>query len=273
MKISCLPISYYQEILSGRMSVIDWAEIGASIGLDAIDLSIIFFADSSDGDLRKIRQKINSAGIFVKMLVTYPDFTNPNPDIRKKELTNTKNAVHKAELLGADLVRVTAGQAHPDTDRQPGIEWAVEGLYRLAEATHELDVTLVYENHAKPAIWEYTDFSQSQDIFLEIYQRTSEFNLGINFDTANATAFSDDPVKLLDMVIDRVVSIHASDTAVRNELKPVLLGSGVTPFLELFRILKNVGWDGWICIEEASFQGKKNVEAAAKFIYETWQDA
>jgi sugar phosphate isomerase/epimerase len=43
----------------------------------------------------------------------------------------------------------------------------------------------------------------------------------------------------------------------------VLLGTGVTPFVPLFERLTAAGWDGWICMEEASFQGRAGVQAAA----------
>jgi len=33
------------------------------------------------------------------------------------------------------------------------------------------------------------------------------------------------------------------------------------------------GWDGWMCMEEASGMGRVGVEAAACFIRETWQAA
>jgi sugar phosphate isomerase/epimerase len=49
-----------------------------------------------------------------------------------------------------------------------------------------------------------------------------------------------------DEVIGRVVSVHASDSAVRGELRPVLLGTGVTPYPALFQRLARAGWDGWI---------------------------
>jgi sugar phosphate isomerase/epimerase len=70
-----------------------------------------------------------------------------------------------------------------------------------------------------------------------------------------------------------VVSVHASDTAVRGRLEPVLLGTGVTPFGALFGRLARAGWDGWICIEEASRQGRPGVEAAVRFVRQTWEQA
>ena len=73
----------------------------------------------------------------------------------------------------------------------------------------------------------------------------------------------EDPLALLDEVIDRVVSVHASDSAVRGELRHVLLGTGVTPYPAPFERLARAGWDGWICMEEASFMGRAGVKADA----------
>ena len=134
-------------------------------------------------------------------------------------------------------------------------------------------MTPVYENHAKPGAWSYTDFSQPPEIFTEILRRTADVGLGVNFDTGNAATFAADPLALLDEVIGRVVSVHASDSAMRRELRHVLLGTGVTPYPALFERLTRVGWDGWICLEEASFQGRAGVEAAAGFVRQTWQEA
>jgi len=244
--------------------------MGASIGLDAIDLSILFTPDHSPAALKRIRTEIESEGMKIAMVTSYPDFTHPDAAQRKRELEMEIEVVDVAAQLGAELVRVTAGQAHPETPRDAGIAWAVEGLTRLQEATRGCGVSLVYENHAKPGAWQYTDFSQPPDIFLEIVRQTSAVNLEVNFDTGNAAAFGDDPLDLLDQVIHRVLSVHASDTARHGELRHVLLGTGVTPFYELFRRLKQAGWDGWICMEEASYMGREGVELAAKFIRQVW---
>jgi sugar phosphate isomerase/epimerase len=259
--------------MSGQMRVAEWARMGARLGLDAIDLSILFVPGPSVQAAAGLRREIEAEGMRVAMLTTYPDFTHPDAAQRQDEVELGKEAVAIAAELGARLVRVTAGQAHPETAREAGIQWAAEGLCALARGAAGSGVTLVYENHAKPMVWEYTDFSQPPDVFLEIAGLTAGTGLMINFDTGNAAAFADDPLGLLRAVTPRTASIHASDTAVRGELVHVLLGTGVTPFAELFRHLREAGWDGWICMEEASRQGERGIAEAARFVRETWQAA
>jgi len=78
---------------------------------------------------------------------------------------------------------------------------------------------------------------------------------------------------LLRAVMNQVITIHAADSSRRGELKHVLLGTGITPYPAIFSELKKAGWDGWICMEEAAYQGRAGVEAAACFIRQTWEAA
>jgi sugar phosphate isomerase/epimerase len=242
-------------------------------GLDAVDLSIAWVPDWQAAAVASQRREIEDAGMSVAMVTCYSDFTHPDPAHRQRELEQTVRIADVAAGLGARLLRVTAGQAYPETPRTEGIAWAVEGLTRLVEMTRGSGVTLVYENHAKPFVWQYTDFCTQPDIFVEIVQKTQASGLGLNFDTANAAAFAEDPLALLDQVIDRVVSVHAADTATRGALKMVLLGTGIAPIPGAFSRLKRAGFDGWVCIEEGSFQGEAGVRAATRYVRQTWAKA
>ena len=66
MKLSCLPVSFFAEIIDGRMSVLKWAQMAASIGLDAIDLSIMLVPDRSFENVAALRQDIDSAGMHMQ---------------------------------------------------------------------------------------------------------------------------------------------------------------------------------------------------------------
>jgi sugar phosphate isomerase/epimerase len=271
MKLSCLPVSFFSEIIDGRMSIREWARMGTELGLDAIDLSILFVRDQSETGLAAVREQITSNGMSVAMITSYPDFTHPEASQRIKELELEVRVVEVARKLGAKMLRVTAGQAHPQTGRNEGVDWAVEGLSRLTESVKDSGVQLVYENHAKPGAWQYTDFSQPPQIFLEIVRQTADCDLGINFDTANAATFAEDPIALLESVVERVISIHASDSSTRGALNHTLLGKGITPYQNLFACLKRHSWNGWICMEEASNLGRAGVEQAASFVRKTWE--
>ena len=273
MRLSCLPVSFFAEIIDGRMPVAEWARIGQVLGLDAIDLSILFVSPRTVDQARLLRRQIEDTGSRVAMITTYPDFTHPDAAQRRKERNLAVESVRVAEALGAELIRVTAGQAHPATGRAEGVAWAVKGLTRLVEAVRDAPVRPVYENHAKPGAWEYTDFSTPPDIFLDIARGTAPAGLGINFDTGNAAAFAADPLAMLDQVLERVVSVHVADTAVFGELKPVPIGTGIAPIRAVFERLAACGWDGWLCMEEASFQGQAGIDAAAQFVRLAWQRA
>jgi sugar phosphate isomerase/epimerase len=254
------------------MSIKDWAEEGAEVGLDGIDISILFLKSKDPSYLYAVRREIEDAHIRVAMVTTYPDFTHPDPNERRHELSKLQENIVAASRLGAALVRVTAGQAHPTVKRSEGIEWAVQGLRRAVKFAKNYSVRLAYENHAKPGAWKYTDFSHPTDIFLEIVDRTRDVSLGVNWDTANVIAYGDDPIPVLRKVVKRIISVHAADTSTRGQLNHVLLGTGLVPFKQMFEILHASGFDDWICMEEASFTGKAGVKAAADFVRRVWNE-
>lgn len=273
MKLSCLPVSFYPELIAGRMRLGEWARMGAALGLDAVDVSVLFFADRSPRTVVRARREVEEEGISLGMMSTYPDFTHPDPAHRARELDAAREALDLAAGLGVRYLRAIAGQAHPETGLQEGIAWAVEGLQALVEASRGSGVTVLYENHDQAGVMEYMDFSAPPEVFLAICQATADIGLGINFDTANAVVHAPDPSALLEQVIGRVATVHASDTRSTEHLAPTVIGTGLVPFAALFERLRRAGWDNWICIEEASGQGHAGVEAAVGHVRQAWAKA
>lgn len=255
------------------MTIYDWGKEAVEAGLDGIDLSSLFIKTYTPVYLKNLKKDIEDAGTRVVMITAYPDFTHPHALERARQVEYLRSDIAAASYLGALYVRVTAGQAHPETGREQGIKWALEGLKKALPVADRFGIQLVYENHARPGAWEYIDFSHPTDIFLQIVEGTKDTNLGINFDTANTLAYGQDPLPVLERVLERVITVHAADTSVKGELKPVLLGQGLVPFKEIFGLLKKSGFDGWICLEEASGLGKEGVRRAARFVQNTWPEA
>lgn len=273
MKLSCLPVSFFEDIIRDDMAIDEWAQIGADVGLDGIDLSVLFLKSLDPHHLDEIRRGIESAGMQLAMITSYPDFTNPEPEVRRQQIDLERRYIKAAGYLGAELLRITSGQAHPGLVEEDGIRWALEGFEACEVAAREAGVRLVLENHGKPGCWEFTDFDQPTHIFLKLAEAIQGTEIGINFDTANPIAYGDEPLSILEEVIDQVVSIHASDTDTAGALNHCLLGTGLVPFEQLFSYLKRCGFEGWICIEENSGKGVQGVRDAANFVRQTWRDA
>ena len=270
MKVSCLPISFFPQIIDGRMSVQDWMRIAKECNLDAIDISTMFVKNHTPTYLTALRRDFDSIGIPITMVTSYPDFSHPDRVQREREFDYLGRDIAVASFLGARYVRIVAGQAHPTTPLEAGKHWVVELFRKAAKISNRYGVQLVYENHSKPGAWHYYDFSYATEIFLYIAKTVQDAGIRINFDTANPIAYGDDPIPVLQEIVGMIETVHAADTRKRGELSPVLLGRGLVPFEEIFRILKQNGFDNWICIEEASFTGKRGVRKATDFIRETW---
>jgi sugar phosphate isomerase/epimerase len=273
MKLSCLPVSLFNDIIGGGMSIEHWAELGVSCRLDGIDISVLFLQSLDRAYLNTIRRCVDRVGIPLVVFNAYPDLTHPKALERSREQAKLEKHIESAALLGVEMVRVTAGQGHPKTSRADGIEWAVQGLRRAAEKAEAVGVRPVYENHSKPGVWHYADFSYASEVFLEIADRLRDTCMKILFDTANPVSRNEKPLGILGRVVDRVHCIHAADTASRRGLEPVLLGTGLVPFADIFSFLKASGYEGWISIEEASGLGEKGIMEAATFVRREWERA
>jgi sugar phosphate isomerase/epimerase len=268
--MSCLPVSLYPELSAGTRTLADWFRFAAELGLDGADISVVHLANTQGAYLRELRGQAEDVGIQIAMMVTYADFTHPDAAERTRQVDELRRYIDVAAQLGAPFIRVTAGQAHPGLERAAATEWAVSGLTACLDDAASKDIALCYENHTKGYAWTYNDFSQPSDIFLEICERTKGTRLRLLFDTANTLATGDDPLRVLAQVRDRVSMIHTNDIARAGFFEPVLLGEGVAPIVEIYRMVHEIGFDGWISVEEASKTGEEGFRKAIPYADRAW---
>ena len=273
MKLSCLPVSLYPELSAGTRTLPDWFRFAGELGLDGADISVVHLASTEAAYLHTLADQAADAGVEITMMVTYADFTHPDSAERARQVDELRRYIGVAAELGTPYIRVTAGQAHPGLERAAAIEWAVAGLTACLDDATDAGVILCYENHTKGYAWTYNDFSQPSDIFLEICARTDGTGLRLLFDTANTLATGDDPLRVLAQVRRRVSMIHTNDIARAGSFEPVLLGEGVVPIVEIYRLMRQNGFDGWISVEEASKMGEEGFRKAIPYADAAWVEA
>jgi sugar phosphate isomerase/epimerase len=222
--------------------------------------------------LDELKRSVMNKKVQIKMITTYPDFSNPQTIQRERELAYLERDIAVASFLDVPYVRITAGQSHGDISVKEGVLNVVEYFKRAADFADKMNVTLVYENHAKPGAWNTVDFSYATEVFLEIVEKTSNTSILINFDTANPVAFADEnePMRILPQVIHRLGTVHIADTSTKGELNHTVIGTGLVPFDDIFSYLKKSGYDGLLSIEEGSCTGFDGIKTAVDFVNKMW---
>jgi len=271
-RLSAFPKCYLDDIAGRRtMTVFQWIEMAKSLDADGLEMYEGFFTSLEPGYLEQVSEAIDAAGFAMPMLCCSPDFTQPEADARKRAVERQAEWIAVARRVGGPgtVCRVLSGQRRPDVTREAGLAWVIECIEQLIPIAREQDVILGLENHYKDGFWKYPEFAQKQDVFLELLAAIPErHHFGVQFDPSNALVAGDDPVALLDRVVDRVVSMHASDRYLEPgasldslrqsdgtlgyspQLKHGVTGRGLNDYPAIFRRLAAVYYTGWISIED-----------------------
>jgi sugar phosphate isomerase/epimerase len=287
MKISAFPKCYLDDISVDRtMSVFDWIEMAKTLGAEGLEMYVGFFTSLDAGYLDSIAEAMADAGFAMPMMCCSPDFTNPEPDARKREIEKEAAMISVTRRLGGPgaVCRVLSGQRYPQVSVDEGTEWVVDAINQLIPVARENDIVLGLENHYKDGYWKYVEFAQKQEVFLPLLDAISEREyFGVQYDPSNAIVAGDDPIQLLERVADRVVSMHASDRFLAEgatlddlrqddgtigyapQLRHGVTGKGLNDYDAIFTILSGAGYDGWVSIEDG-MNGMDEMRESIEFL-------
>jgi sugar phosphate isomerase/epimerase len=218
MRISVFPKGELDAMVVDRtLSIFQWIEMARELPIEGLELYSRMFWDTSDSFVDRVGDALESAGFQMPMLCASPDFTHPDADQRKRELDTEIQMMQIAARLGGPgaSCRVLSGQRHPEVGVEQGLAYAAEAINSLLPLARELQITLAIENHYKDGFWEYPEFAQKRDVFLALLDAVDErVNFGVQYDPSNAVVAGDDSADFLDLIIDRVVTMQASDAAI-----------------------------------------------------------
>jgi sugar phosphate isomerase/epimerase len=263
------------------MDYLDWLRMAATLGTEGVEHYDGFFKHS----VETVQRVLKETGQISSMLCFSPDFTHPDPAERARQVERQRAAIDLCVALGIRHCRTLSGQRHVGMTRKEGIERTVEGVRRSLDYAEKRNVILCMENHYKDGAWQYPEFAQPEDIFLEIIGQIDSPFFGVQYDPSNAVVGGFDPVAFLEKIKTRVVTMHASDRslvpgATLDELRQSdgsigystkLLhgetGKGLNDYDAIFRILHSVGFAGWISVEDG-MNGLDELKRSVAFLKE-----
>ena len=286
LKISAFPKCFLEEISSGRMSVFDWINMAQQLDADGLEMYSGFLTSSSASYLNNLGEAITDAGFAMPMLCCSPDFTSPDPAVRRREIDKESEMISITRHLGGPgaVCRVLSGQRYPDVSWEQGREWVLEAFEQLLPVARRHDIILGMENHYKDGFWQYPEFAQKMDRFIDIVNQVDDrAHFGVQYDPSNAIVAGDDPVALLRQVADRVVSMHASDRYLAEgasldslrqsdgtlgyspDLRHGVTGRGLNDYDRIFQILAAHHYAGWVSIEDG-MNGLEEMAESLRFL-------
>ncbi len=271
MPLAAFPKCFLDQLcVTYEMRVTEWIDLAAQLDVDGLEFYWEFTPSDRPAELTRLRDHAAANGLAIPMMCFSPDFTKPDAEARAAEVERQKNAVEASVALGATYCRVLTGQRRPDVAYERALEWVVDCIRESVRFAAEHGITLILENHYKDGYWNYPEFAQHGKTYLTVLERLGEEPcLGVNYDPSNALIAGEDPIELLEAVKHRVVTMHASDRFLeggtmedlrRIEAKPEsgyagilkhgVIGEGLNDYDRIFSILAEVGFDGWISIED-----------------------
>lgn len=284
MKLAAFPKCYMDELCVHRtMSVFDWIALAREhlkpLGVTGLEMYPGFFSETSPAYLRDVKAALETAGFVMPMLCASPDFTSPDPAHRHAEVEKHRRMIDLSAALGGETCRVLSGQRRPEVGREEGVRRVVECITDLLGHAEARGIVLTLENHFKDNYWQYPEFAQKMDIFVEIVERINSPQLGVNFDPSNTLLAGEDPLALLRRVAPRVVTMHASDRRPRpgvvisapesitdySQLIHGEIGTGLIDYDATFALLRDAGFDGWVSIEDG-VNGIEELKRSAVFL-------
>jgi sugar phosphate isomerase/epimerase len=216
--------------------------------------------------LHLIHDKLRGLNLEVSQLCTSTDFTHPDPTERVHQKELLKNLIVVANEIGANAVRFVTGQAHPNVKKEDGIDWIVQGLEEIVRFAEPYGIQIRLENHYRDkSVWELPDFTHKAEVFFQLYDRIQDTPVMINYDCSNPLMCGDDPLEILHKVKKKVVSVHASDRK-RGSYQHSVIGEGEVPFDDIFQVLSESGFTGWISAEDGNPKGDEGFFKSLEFL-------
>ena len=287
MRIAAFPKGDIEAIAVRRTkSVFDWIEEARALPVEGLELHTGFFWSRDDAFVDRVGEALAAAGFAMPMLCASPDFTHPDPDVRRAEIELEAEMIRITARLGGPsaVCRVLSGQAHPEVAVEDGLDRAVEAILELLPLARELDVVLAIENHYKASTWRHPEFAQRPELFHALLDRIPDrTHFGVQYDPSNAIMAGVDSAEFLAGVLDRVVSMQASDRylAPGTDLESLrqadgtlgyspalrhgVVGRGLNDYDRIFAMLRAAGYDGWISIEDG-VDGMAEMRASVDFL-------
>ncbi len=215
-------------------------------GIRVLELCHFHLPSTEPDYLAALRSNLEAANVeLYSVLIDAGDVTAPDPKVLEGELGLIRRYIRAAAALGAERVRISAGQ-HPATPET--LAQSAAQLTTLMDYAAEYGVKVSTEN------WQLT--AQEPEAVLEILE-TCPKGLGLCMDTGNAEASRDK--------YDTLVQLLPYATSVHFKARRVPEGMDLTDARRCLDLLRNANFEGPLSLiydrKQGEWDGLKTLQS------------
>jgi protein FrlC len=249
MKISTSTSVLYQ------YNLLDAIKIVKRTGYEGVDLwggrPHVYRSDYSEKDLRELKEIIDGQGLsissFMPAFCRYPySLSNPNPVVINDSIEYMQECITNAAVLGAKVVLVVPDLSLKNHERAVSFSRFVESLESIAQFASKfpkirLGIEILHTDE--------TDLVNSADDVIKITNQLDFTNIGVVLDTGTLN-LSKEPIReIFSKIGGKILNIHINDNLGGDKQENLIPGEGTYNFQDLIRVLKDVGYEGFLTVE------------------------
>jgi sugar phosphate isomerase/epimerase len=239
-----------------KFSVFEAVEKIARLGFRGVELMCdrphLYPPDFQDDDLARLKGLIHDYGLKVTNLNSFtlfavgdtylPSWIEPQEERRKIRIEHTQHCLKLAAFLGSKNISVPPGGPLDSTSRKEAISLFHQGLEQVIPLAEELGIKILIEPEPDLLMENTRQFSS----FIRDVKSSA---VGLNFDMGHFFCAHEDPRAAFDELFQWIGHVHLEDIALNRVHNHLIPGRGAMKFLELFKTMVRMGYDGDISLE------------------------
>jgi sugar phosphate isomerase/epimerase len=233
---------YFNGKLKPAMTLEDFVDLAAQLGVDALEPTAYYFKDTSPAYLARLRHRCIRHGLDVSGGAVGNNFCHSEPDKLRQEIAGVKDWIERYALLGAKTIRIFSGNTPKGESADQATARCVEAIQEACDHAAKHAIFLALENHG--------GLTATPESMLKIVKAVKHDWFGVNFDSGNFR--TEDPYADLAQIAPYAVTAQ-----IKVEVQRAGKKKEEADLPRLIGILRDANYRGYVALEYEAAEDPK----------------